>query len=65
MYVLTQPEVLSNDDPVLAEGAGDPVLNGVLVNGSKVYVGTTRTLLLLLLLWMMVGQWSLTKTCLP
>ena len=61
---MTQPEVLSNDDPVLAEGSGDPVLNGVLVNGSKVYVGTTRTLLLLLLR-MMVGQRSLTKTCLP
>ena len=42
--------MLSNDDPVLAKGAGDPVLNGVLVNCSKVDVGTTRALLLLLLL---------------
>ena len=61
--------MLSNDDPVLAEGSSDPILNGVLVNGSKVNVGTdTRTtllLLLLLLLWMEVGQWGLTKTCLP
>ena len=61
--------MLSNDDPVLAEGSSDPILNGVLVNGSEVDVGSTKRapllLLLLLLLWMEVGQWGLTKTCLP
>ena len=61
MYVLTQPEVLSNDDPVLAEGACDPVLDGVLVDRSKVDVGSRA---LLLLLRMEVWRWR-TKTCLP
>ena len=60
----TQPEVLSDDDPVLAEGSGDPVLNGVLVDGSEVDVGSSNPLLLLLLR-MVVGRWNWTKTCLP
>jgi hypothetical protein len=55
------PEVLSDDDPMLGEGAGDPVLDGVLVDRSKVDVGSGA----LLLLWMEVWWWSLTKTCLP
>ena len=42
----TQPEVLSDDDPVLTEGAGDPVLDRVLVDGSKVDVGSRSPLLL-------------------
>ena len=55
------PEMLSDDDPVLAEGAGDPVLDRVLVDGSKVDVGSRA---LLLLLRMEVWRWR-TKTCLP
>ena len=53
--------MLSDDDPVLAEGACDPVLDGVLVNCSKVDVGP-RTLL-----WVVVGcRWTRrTKTSLP
>ena len=54
------PEMLSDDDPVLAEGACDPVLDGVLVNCSKVDVGPR-------LLWVVVGcRWTRrTKTSLP
>ena len=59
--VETQPEVLSNDDPMLGEGAGDPVLDGVLVDRSKVDVGSRALLLLRMEVW----WWSLTKTCLP
>ena len=53
--------MLSNDDPVLTEGAGDPVLDGVLVDRSKVDVGSRA---LLLLLRMEGWRWR-TKTCLP
>ena len=53
--------MLPDDDPVLAEGAGDPVLDRVLVDGSKVDVGSRA---LLLLLRMEVWRWR-TKTCLP
>ena len=58
---MASPEMLSDDDPVLAEGACDPVLDGVLVNCSKVDVGP-RTLL-----WVVVGcRWTRrTKTSLP
>ena len=53
--------MLADDDPVLAEGSGDPVLNGVLVDGSEVDVGSSNPLLR-----MVEGsRWSLTKTCLP
>ena len=57
----TQPEVLSDDDPVLTEGPGDPVLHRVLVNRSKVDVGSRD---LLLLLRMEVWWWR-TKTTVP
>ena len=57
----TQPEVLSDDDPVLTEGPGDPVLHRVLVNRSKVDVGS-RDLLLLL---RMEVWWWWTKTTVP
>ena len=57
----TQPEVLSDDDPVLTEGSGDPVLHRVLVNRSKVDVGS-RDLLLLL---RMEVWWWWTKTTVP
>lgn len=40
------PKVLPDNDPVLTEGSGDPVLHGVLVDGPKVDVGSGSPLLL-------------------
>ena len=53
--------MLSDDDPVLTEGPGDPVLHRVLVDRSKVDVGSRD---LLLLLRMEVWWWR-TKTTVP
>ena len=42
----SKPKVLPDNDPVLTEGSGDPVLHGVLVDGPKVDVGSGSPLLL-------------------
>ena len=42
----SKPKVLPNNNPVLTEGSGDPVLHGVLVDGPKVDVGSGSPLLL-------------------
>ena len=52
LTVETQPEVLSNGDPVLCEGVGDPGFGFVLVNAGS---------WTLLLLWI-VGRWWRTQT---
>ena len=57
----SKPKVLPDNDPVLTEGSGDPVLHGVLVDGPKVDVGSGSPLLLV---GKVVGCLA-TKTCFP